>query len=68
MSPVSVTFSDLQFLNVIYDAQTRTTSLVTVTYEDYPEQVDRESLEVIGTADREGNRPLYCALNLNSEF
>lgn len=67
MSPVTVEYTDLRFLKVLYDQHSHQTSLVTIYYEAYPEAV-KASLDSSAQADREGNKPLLSLYTFTREF
>lgn len=39
LSPVPVEYTDMHFMNVIYDEEKHETNLVTLYYEAYPKQI-----------------------------
>ena len=67
LSPVPVQYTDMDFMEVIYDEHTHSTHLVTLYYEAYPEAI-KNNLDTSAQADREGNKPLMCLYSFNREF
>ena len=67
LSPVPVQYTDIRFFDIVYDEANHNTSLISLYYEDYPDELVN-SLNMSGAADREGNKPLLTCYTFNREF
>ena len=67
LSGVPVEYTDLEFLKLVYDERSHETHLVTLYYEQYPQEV-KATIDTSAQADREGNKPLLALYSFNREF
>ena len=67
LSEVPVMYTDLKFLKLVYDERSHETHMVTLYYEEYPQEV-KATVDSSSQADREGHKPLLAMYTFNREF